>query len=930
LPNAIQIPELPDENFNLGENDTTPGPYENQQVIAETDSLKVSVIRTFHRAQKIFPFEDHMYIVQFLKKTNKPILLNDIQNILYQTFLAILTNLKNFFEDEKERLIYMTINQKNFTTGVRTSVHVLADCDVKKMTEKVMSDFNRFLNSNQSLELDSTFKIYFKVLSEVHVHYAKNRRRAIPIRHRAGAGRNASIRLKGSLISLPIGYPNEPLAFLNKCVFINLIFGWLKYHNPSQFDVLKTLTFAKRNNQEKNAAGVLLTTLVNDFCTKCNVANSGPNLLEEIVPIFSQYSGMQIHIIRSTSFIGKKAKVFSYPTGNDYTLQRIYFYEQRVNAENELQNQNENFHLYFIEKIGTFFKSNKRGICFDCKQTFNCEFENRHVCKTAEICYKCKGLFQSEKTVIHPHETVIFCDSKMISNCVTSYLSCYTCNQTFNGPQCFQNHLSLCQKNIYGWKCTLCEKFIKNKKSAAENKAAHKCGTYSKKCQFCYEVKDDNHICLIPNQFDHREWPNLAFLTMKFKSTSSGNCNECFIKKSEFASKNNLTFKDLFFHKDYKTLFCSNHVSQSTYSDCNIINLYWEETGRFDFTEYLFFDDPLKFDSTNTMHFKYAKTHKLQTFDLLKSRKRSNSSKNIHCYALKERLGTTAMSKFLHFITQKKMSNTTFIVPSNKVMTCILKFLLLTFCNPDVVQKGSQLFVIEVPVFKCRFLNFAHYLKGSIFDIGSQMCVNFEKIFFPESWNQTVNYFYNDQIPQLCDYYLFNDTPNLKEEKKKFYSTLEYPWNFQNQIFFSTKNECSVFTNSCLNFLQLCFQLQVKIANCTKQINVIQEAIHPFGAQICSLSSFTMAIFKYYFYNQATYKIYSVMAPYNGTCTKSSKGEYEFFSYLCYTRPELKLRTAFNHPKGQINFGKYFVDAYSPVTKTVYQYRGCRVNIKVS
>jgi hypothetical protein len=154
--------------------------------------------------------------------------------------------------------------------------------------------------------------------------------------------------------------------------------------------------------------------------------------------------------------------------------------------------------------------------------------------------------------------------------------------------------------------------------------------------------------------------------------------------------------------------------------------------------------------------------------------------------------------------------------------------------------------------------------------------------------------------------------------------SLKNPWNFKDEIIQVARNDSKIFTDSCLEFLKLTFQLQSKIAKF--QNLPVTHSIHAFGAQLCSISSFTMAVFKYYFYNKSHYTMFSVMAPYNGNCTKSSKGEYEFMTFLSYKRPELQIRTAFNHPEGQKNFGKYFVDGYSSVAKTVFQYRGCRVS----
>jgi hypothetical protein len=281
------------------------------------------------------------------------------------------------------------------------------------------------------------------------------------------------------------------------------------------------------------------------------------------------------------------------------------------------------------------------------------------------------------------------------------------------------------------------------------------------------------------------------------------------------------------------------------------------------------------------------------------------------------------MEKFVHFLFNHPVSNTTFVVPNNKIMLQILKHLLHIFNKPDVVQKGRQIYVIEAPGFKCRFINFSHYIQGSIYELGKQFEVPHTKFFFPDSWNQSSNYSYLGKVPPNNDFYLFNDSSNTRNEKDTYWKSLKSPWCFKNELVKVARNDCLIFTNACLKFLKLTFNLQAKMAAFTKQPTTY--SIHAFGSQLCSISSFTMAIFKFYFYNKANYAMFSVMAPYNGNCTKSSKGEYEFMSYLCFKRPELKIRTAFNHPEGQKNFGKYFVDGYSEVSKTVFQYRGCRV-----
>lgn len=122
-------------------------------------------------------------MLHFKKKTNNPILLQSIEDILNEAFSVILGNLKTYYNENAENLIYMTICQKNLTNPIRSAVHSLQSNSTKDMVNHVMSDFNRFINSNQTLQLDAnSFEVYFKVLSEAHLNYSKHRRKAVPIR----------------------------------------------------------------------------------------------------------------------------------------------------------------------------------------------------------------------------------------------------------------------------------------------------------------------------------------------------------------------------------------------------------------------------------------------------------------------------------------------------------------------------------------------------------------------------------------------------------------------------------------------------------------------------------------------------------------------------------------------------------------------------
>ena len=157
--------------------------FHKETCIAENDLFEVCIVKAYFKRQKLFSIEDHKYVLHFKKKTNNPILLKTMNNILEKAFMVILLNLKSYYATNTENCVYMTICQKNLVNPIRSSVYGLQTDETKDMVDHIMSDFNRFINSNETLAFDeSSLEVYFKVLSEVNIKYSKHRRKAVPIR----------------------------------------------------------------------------------------------------------------------------------------------------------------------------------------------------------------------------------------------------------------------------------------------------------------------------------------------------------------------------------------------------------------------------------------------------------------------------------------------------------------------------------------------------------------------------------------------------------------------------------------------------------------------------------------------------------------------------------------------------------------------------
>jgi hypothetical protein len=740
------------------------------------------------------------------------------------------------------------------------------------MTDRVMSDFNRFLNSHETMPLNSTFTVYFKVLSPEHINYFKNRRKAIPVRHNTGSGEPNSCRGKGALLTMPNGFPDFPTAFVDLCVVVNLIFGWLKHYNHVDHNILKTLCNVKHNNAEKNSAGALLLTYVDMFFEFTELPREKLNL-HQAVPIFSKLVNAQIHVI--CSFAAGGPGLISYPRKNDYSLHRLYFVEYKT-------------HLYFVDKLNTCFRYNKKCICFDCKTFYSSGFDSYHICKERRNCYFCKGTFMTHSTIEVPHEPILFCDSEIN---VTYSVPCYVCERIFPSQKCFDNHAFFCKKNKYGWYCKNCDTFVNLKSPAAEIKKLHKCGVKVLKCRFCYELKDDKHLCKVEKQATHKEWCNLGFLSMKFVFPSSGNCNLCFEMKKKFCQENNLTLKELFLHTEYNRLCCTHHQDSLEYPRPNVISII-HETNRFEFEEKIFCDNEFKIEVNNSFTFQYAKTVKPVTKTCYKAKRHVQNTVNIHDTLLKNTKGVTAGDKLIYFLRNGGSENCTFLVATDEIMQAVLQLTLKHFQNPDLIQKGRKILLIELPGVKVRFINFSSYIQGSLIELAAQFEVPRPFHFFPNCWNNKKNYHYEGKVPDLNDFFEFNDTENDRKLIALFYQTLSSMWSFTDQLIENCRTNCLIFSEVCLKFTKMCFNLERKIAHMTEKCDT--EAVLPFGARLSSLSGFTMSLFKYYFLSDNV--MYTVMLPYSGSPTSSSKGEYECLSFLAFKQPELNLQTAFNNP----------------------------------
>jgi hypothetical protein len=730
------------------------------QLIFESDGLELFIEKGVSQRDTAFRLEDHLYFIKFRPKedvSDFPLLIQ-ILNLLFEGLNHIVTELLTLYNPNERNLCYLTIYQEPMINGLNAEPFIL-QTDSKEMVDRILQILNQYLTSNQTLEINNTFKVYVQILSVGHskLKFISGPPRKNYRKKHYGCSDNLKPYKMKWAIDVPFGFtstkhPTLQRIFFNKCLITSIIIGHYQnvYYKTNKKD--KTFLYLqsiKSSYEHKKIHGFkLLADLMTNVIKDLNITTqTSPYEIDSTCKCISSYYKCQIFVF--TSIVNSNKLTYMYPTEYDDTLEPIYLLETSPN------------HVIVITNINAYFKANGR-FCFGCKKSFKVT-KYRHKCTIMKTqCFACRRLFMSNSTYINDLCKHNFCD-RDITKSPSSI--CHICNITIYSNHCMREHKKLCNgKGIFGWKCLVCKKFTYRSGTLNSRTLSqiHMCNIVH--CKFCHKSISNKltHCCELRKESYPTLTPCIAYLGLELYDSSYANCWDCFETKQKIKCTENLTWKEI----NQCNLKCDIHKNLPTDEKNHevLLIIVYKQMQPKGFNRVVFSK------GSDSINVEYSNSDseldlsnlpfKSQTKDFLFHYEKLHTH-NYHTLEL--------LDRFLLEITKPSWNNVTFICQDSDslVFNLILKgFLKHGFC-PNVVQTGRIILYMEVKPFKLRFVRSNNYLPGTEYDLKEQFKLKIDNYFFPETIPPNVLKCFNC-IPKFESFLKISDSEDLISKKNCF------------------------------------------------------------------------------------------------------------------------------------------------------------------
>lgn len=749
------------------------------------------------------------------------------------------------------------------------------------ITDRALTMLSQYLISNQVLELNSSFKVYLKILSIEHMQSLPPKRNLRKRKftgrlHVGGKSLDKTFNPRWAFEVPTSSFDRDQQNVLyNNCLLICTILGLLQNtflkSNGCDKRFVNLSNLRSKFKKQRDLAFAILEHELNELFSVVKIKRNGPFELKTTLKLLHETYKCQFFLFNGIS--NAASLYYSYPPRYDDTLIPIFMFKPTMEPN----------HVIFISNLNYYFGSNFT-ICLACKRSFKSRY-NSHICKEKECCFTCRKHIQTPNTYVHKVLEKYFCD-KLLYPYSHSH-QCSICNLEIYSERCKTNHRKICNgKGKLGYFCSVCQKFISGQNSA-HIKCNHNC-TDSPICRVCFKPKQLDHLCELKKEKISNVHPRLGFINIEFVYSNTGNLSE--------------------------------------QTPC--LAVIFREQARCQFVKYMIAENMLGYsnEEPNVVSFDYLPASiKNEPFGT----KRLKPSSVLGANILKLQKGNTKDSdcshKLLCFLLDCTYTCTTYICQDSDalVMMTLLKCLVDHGICPNVIRKGRHILVLDIPELSIRFINSNNYLNGSEYEIAALFMTPCENpIFFPHKFLKKENLPYVGKIPSFEYFENFSDSEDTKVKKRTFIDNFQQVWNLSKELLLHSDQKLNLLLLTMLGFIKECFLLQDSFKR--RQPTLKKLYINPIAQPVCTLSGFVFKFYKAFFLNN--YPIYTVNNEYGYNERQVSLLEYEYTSYKEYCLHDEKCLTAFNNKMGQKKFRYCIPDLYSTSTKTMYFLNGCYVH----
>ncbi len=159
----------------LGERKSMPFPAQGQKIFDSTD-FDIFVQNVKEKKSHKYEMEDHVYNIRVRKKKDVQLLLDNLYDGIRDFVIFVLKKLQNVYDKEKNHQISAAIYGKGFPEGSINTSNFSLNTNPTRMADVLMGFFAVMLRSNENAELDPSFRVAVKVMSNRHVNDLNSRR----------------------------------------------------------------------------------------------------------------------------------------------------------------------------------------------------------------------------------------------------------------------------------------------------------------------------------------------------------------------------------------------------------------------------------------------------------------------------------------------------------------------------------------------------------------------------------------------------------------------------------------------------------------------------------------------------------------------------------------------------------------------------------